>query len=253
MEDSKFICRSIEQIMDFETGIKNYKEGNFEGALSIFHALIAAEPENPNYHLYRGRILTRLGKGVEALEDFDILTQLEPYNADYISDRGVVLHLLGRNEEALDELDRAANLEPKNPYRYSSRAYLKDRLGDLKGAVADYEKAIYLDPEDAVAYNNLGLVEEKMGRKEKAKQHFTKADTLAGYPPKKETEQVQNSKTTEQEKPEEKTTLTTSIMPTLTASHFFSIAKGIFTDVAIRKEFLAFLTRIFLKEKPKNS
>jgi len=49
----------------------------------------------------------------------------------------------------------------------------------------NYEKAIELDPEDAVSYNNLGLVEEKMGRKEKAQQHFSRADSLSGYPPKK--------------------------------------------------------------------
>jgi tetratricopeptide (TPR) repeat protein len=161
---------------------------------------------------------------------------------------------LGRNEEAIEELDRAANLDPNNPYRYSSRAYLKDRIGDLAGAIADYEKAIELDPEDAVAYNNLGLVEEKMGRKEKAQQNFTKADALSGYPPKKEPEQVlQASGTTSSEKREEKTTPQKSKTPGLTASHFISVLKGIFTEPATRKEFAAFLTGIFVKKSSKNS
>jgi Flp pilus assembly protein TadD len=174
--------------MNFEKGVALYKEGDFETALAVFQELSSAEQGNPQFHVFRGRTLTRLGKGAEALVDFDILIELEPYNTDFLSDRGVVLHLLGRNEEALTELDRAANLDPNNPYRYSSRAYLKDRIGDLTGAIQDYEKAIALDPEDAVSYNNLGLVEEKMGRQDKAKQHFTKADELSGYPPKKESE-----------------------------------------------------------------
>ena len=106
--------------MNFEKGVAHYKEGNFEAALTIFHELILQERENPTFYLYRGRILTRLGKGLDALADFDVLIQLEPYNTDYISDRAVVLHLLGRNEEAIEELDRAANLDPNNPYRYSS-------------------------------------------------------------------------------------------------------------------------------------
>jgi tetratricopeptide (TPR) repeat protein len=123
----------------------------------------------------------------------------------------------------------------------------------LAGAIADYEKAIELDPEDAVAYNNLGLVEEKMGRKEKAQQNFTKADALSGYPPKKESEQVQASSSTSSEKREEKTTPQKSNTPKLTASHFISVLKGIFMEPATRKEFAAFLTGIFVKKSSKNS
>ena len=232
--------------MNFEKGVAHYKEGNFEAALTIFHELILNERENPTFYLYRGRILTRLGKGLEALADFDVLIQLEPYNTDYISDRGVVLHLLGRNEEALEELDRAANLDPKNPYRYSSRAYLKDRIGDLAGAIADYEKAIELDPEDAVAYNNLGLVEEKMGRKEKAQQLFSRADSLTGYPPKKETQPLADTKSSSQEQSKSRSSQKTKLTP----GHLVSVVKGIFTDRTIRKEFAAFLTGFFYKKKP---
>ncbi len=239
--------------MNFEKGVAQYKEGNFEAALVIFHELIIKDTSNPNFYLYRGRILTRLGKGLEALADFDVLIQLEPYNTDYISDRAVVLHLLGRNEEAIEELDRAANLDPNNPYRYSSRAYLKDRIGDLVGAIADYEKAIELDPEDAVAYNNLGLVEEKLGRKEKAQQNFTKADSLSGYPQKKEPEQVKTGNTTLTEKQEEKASPKTAQKPKLTASHIISVIKGILTEGATRKEFLTFLSGILVKKGSKNS
>ena len=52
--------------MNFEKGFALYKEGNFEAALTIFHELILQERENPTFYLYRGRILTRLGKGLEA-------------------------------------------------------------------------------------------------------------------------------------------------------------------------------------------
>ncbi|MCM0041889.1 MAG: tetratricopeptide repeat protein [Algoriphagus sp.] len=239
--------------MDFEKGVAQYKEGNFEAALAIFHELISREASNPIFYLYRGRILTRLGKGLEALADFDVLIQFEPYTTDYISDRAVVLHLLGRNEEAIAELDRAANLDPNNPYRYSSRAYLKDRIGDLAGAIADYEKAIQLDPEDAVAYNNLGLVEEKMGRKEKAHQNFSKADALSGYPPKKSPEQISDSSSVSLEKRTENSIQKMAQTPKLTMSHFISVVKGVLTDGATREEFLAFLSRFFDKNGSKNS
>jgi tetratricopeptide (TPR) repeat protein len=156
---------------------------------------------------------------------------------------------LGRNEEALTELDRAANLDPRNPYRYSSRAYLKDRIGDFLGAIADYEKAIELDPEDAVAFNNLGLVEEKMGRMEKAKNYFEKADSLSGYPPKKETEVPTTNETpaqTEKQKP--KRPNIPASKPKLTWGHFLEVVQGIFTKSEVRKEFTTYIKGVFGKK-----
>lgn len=235
--------------MNFEKGVALYKEGNFDAALEVFKELTATEQGNPLFHLYRGRTLTRLGKGAEALADFDILIELEPYNTDFLSDRGVVLHLLGRNEEALSELDRAANLDPHNPYRYSSRAYLKDRIGDFLGAIADYEKAIELDPEDAVAFNNLGLVEEKMGRKEKAKDYFQKADTLSGYPPKKEVELAPEAQPNKVEKSTPKRSVPKAEKKKLTTGHFLDVLNGIFTKTEIRQEFTSYIKGLFSKKK----
>ena len=234
--------------MNFEKGVALYKEGNFDAALEVFQGLSGSEQGNPLFHLFRGRTLTRLGKGAEALVDFDILIELEPYNTDYLSDRGVVLHLLGRNEEALSELDRAANLDPNNPYRYSSRAYLKDRIGDFLGAIADYEKAIELDPEDAVAFNNLGLVEEKMGRKEKAKDYFQKADSLSGYPPKKEVEVAQAALPNEAEKSTPKRSIPKADTTKLTTGHFLDVLKGIFTKAEVRQEFSSYIKGLFSKK-----
>jgi Flp pilus assembly protein TadD len=56
--------------MNFEKGVAQYKEGNFEAALAIFHELIIKEASNPTFYLYRGRILTRLGKGARGLGRF---------------------------------------------------------------------------------------------------------------------------------------------------------------------------------------
>jgi hypothetical protein len=92
-------------------------------------------------------------------------------------------------------------------------------------------------------------VEEKMGRKEKAQQHFTRADSLSGYPPKKEAQPIAETKPSSQEKSKSQA----SQKPKLTSSHFVSIVKGIFTDRVIRKEFTAFLTGIFVKKSTKNS
>jgi tetratricopeptide (TPR) repeat protein len=239
--------------MDFNLGLKLYQEGKFDEALEIFNKLIVQKFGKVEYHLYRGRILTRLRKNEQALADFDLLVSLEPYNTDFISDRGVVLHLMGRNEEALSELDRAVNLDPKNPYRYSSRAFLKDRIGDFLGSIEDYEKAIELDPEDAVSFNNKGLVEEKLGYKQRATQSFEKADNLVGYTPNKKAENIPSPK--EKETPQASNSKTESSVKAekLTAVHFWATMTALVKDSNARKEFKRFLKQIFARGTSKNA
>gem|GEM_PF-209191 len=244
-----YLCINIKELkMSFEKGIELYKEGKFQEALDVFDDLIKLGNSNPQFHLFRGRVRSRLGKTELALEDFDVIVGLEPYNTDYISDRAVILHLLNRNEEALSAFDQAANLDPKNPYRYSSRAFFKDRIGDLEGAIEDYEKAIELDPEDAVAYNNKGLVEEKLGYQAKSKKSFSKADELTGYEPStakpegsnKLEPQVETSSDIKKPiQPEEKQE------ESMTFGYFLKTLKSVLFDKNARKEFISFLKKPF--------
>jgi tetratricopeptide (TPR) repeat protein len=234
------------QAMSFEKALTHFKEGKFEESLVIFNNLIAETPNQPEFHLNRGRVLSRLGRTSEALEDFNLIVQLEPYNTNYISDRAVVLHLLKKNEEALAEFDRAVNLDPGNPYRYSSRAYFKDRIGDLTGAIEDYEKTIELDPEDAVAYNNKGLVEEKIGYQAKSKKSFEKADELVGY-------KSPESKSKDDGRKDSKSLSAIPDVPQvkrkMTAAHIWRTIKSIFTDSKTQEEFKNFLKNKFRSEK----
>lgn len=244
-----YLCIIIKDLkMSFEKGIELYKDGKFQEALDVFDGLINQGSSNPQFHLFRGRVRSRLGKTELALEDFDTIVALEPYNTDYISDRAVILHLLKRNEEALSAFDQAANLDPKNPYRYSSRAFFKDRIGDLEGAIEDYEKAIELDPEDAVSYNNKGLVEEKLGYQAKSKKSFSKADELTGYEP--STAKPEGTNKIEP-KVETSSDIKKPIQPeekqeeSMTFGYFLKTLKSVLFDKNSRKEFISFLKKPF--------
>ena len=114
--------------------------------------------------------------------------------------------------------------------------------------ITDYEKAIELDPEDAVAFNNLGLVEEKMGRMEKAKDYFEKADSLSGYPPKKEAEVTPSETPNQTEKPKPTRPNTPVFKPKLTMGHFMEVVQGIFTKSEVRKEFTTYIKGVFGKK-----
>jgi Flp pilus assembly protein TadD len=225
--------------MNFDLAITNFKEGKFEESLVILNRLISESPNQPEFHLNRGRVLSRLGLTTEAILDFDLIVELEPYNTDFMSDRAVVLHLLKRNDEALSEFDRAANLDPGNPYRYSSRAYFKDRIGDLAGAIEDYEKTIELDPEDAVAYNNKGLVEEKIGYQARSKKSFEKADDLVGYKTPEPNHLAKEESLARKSSQEEY-----RINRDMSLGHFWRIFKSLFNDSRTRHEFSGYLKRI---------
>ena len=128
----------------FDKGVEELKAGNFDKSLSMFNALVKAEPAN----------------------------------GDFWSERGVVYFHLGKKKESLANMDEAVRLQPLKPYRYSSRAYIRAHFKLTQEAIQDYEKAIELDPEDAIAQNNLGMLQEQLGYKKEAKQRFDIADDL---------------------------------------------------------------------------
>jgi hypothetical protein len=100
----------------------------------------------------------------------------------------------------------------------------------------------------------LGLVEEKMGRMEKAKNYFEKADSLSGYPPKKELEVITNNSATpnQTEKPKPTRSNTPVSKPKLTFGYFLEVIQGIFTNSEVRKEFTTYIKGVFSKKEANN-
>jgi hypothetical protein len=92
-------------------------------------------------------------------------------------------------------------------------------------------------------------VEEKMGRKEKAKDYFQKADSLSGYPPKKEVEVAEEDLPNQSEKSKATRPKTNPSKANLTTSHFIEVIHGIFTKPAVRKEFSTYLKGLFATKK----
>jgi len=185
-----------------------------------------------------------------AIDFFNKAIELAPDNAKLYSERGVTHFHLKHSLKALSDMDKAVELEPKNSYRYSSRAFIKGVYRMTNEAITDYLKCIELDPEDAIAYNNLGLLQEQLGWKTQANDNFDKADTLENvlkdrninlpiedeeisdtYLDKLITEPAQQI--TNKENSEE-------IIPSK-----LNIAKSVFTDKSIFKEFISFITNGF--------
>ena len=163
-----------------EQGSKHLESGEFELSIQCFSNYLDTDSNpNPNVLCLRGIAYRKIKNFDASIEDFKNAIQLIPENASVYSEIAVTQFHMGELNSALENMNKSQQLEPENPYRYSSRAYIKDACGDIKGAIADYKKCIELDPDDAIAYNNLGMLEDKLGRKQKAENHFKRADQIS--------------------------------------------------------------------------
>lgn len=194
----------------------------------------------------------------EAIELLTIAIQEHPNDANLYSERGVAHFHAKHNLKSLADMDKAVELEPNNSYRYSSRAFVKGACRMTDEAIADYEKCIELDPEDSIAYNNLGLLQEQLGWQKQAVDNFEKADTLEGVLKDRKID-ISEPETIKEEKAEKepiKTTLPKEDKTNNTIEDAeeveatkMEIAKSVFTQKRVFKEFIGFIKNGFkLKE-----
>lgn len=111
-----------------------------------YTAVIALDPNHPDYYAERAGLLRRLGRFGEALADYDAaidrgLPDVEPhYN------RGDLYAELGDLDAAVADYDRVLDLEPDFLAAYVNRAALRYELGDAAGARADVTAGLDLEP-----------------------------------------------------------------------------------------------------------
>jgi len=137
--------------------IELYNDKMYPQALEMIDSLLAADPDNADYHTWKGNILGTLAQGspmdmikygMGAMQEFETAIQLDPEHASAHFGRG-----MGRMMA---------------PQGFG---------GDLDGAIEDFEFACKKDHPEACYY--LGEAYFKMGMKEEAKKAYEKALKLA--------------------------------------------------------------------------
>jgi len=107
----------------------------------------------------RGQVYAALRRFDEALADYTAVMALDPNYPEYHFDRGNILRRLGRNDEALADYERALELSPPFPEVYYNRGDVRLELGDVEGALADFSYVIELEPSYVDSYvNRAGLL-----------------------------------------------------------------------------------------------
>ncbi|KAK3915928.1 DnaJ-like protein subfamily C member 3 [Frankliniella fusca] len=132
-----------------EMGREFLSRGQYQDALSHYHAAIEGDNTNAVTFFSRGTVYLALGKANLALTDFDKVLELKP---DFVAarvQRGHILLKQARLEEASQELDRVSQWDPHNQDAAHYRNMIDPARDDIALAQAfmrghDYQAAVDL-------------------------------------------------------------------------------------------------------------
>ncbi|OZB50686.1 MAG: hypothetical protein B7X42_04425 [Thiomonas sp. 14-66-4] len=128
-------------------------------------ALVAQPPQAHAGGLSEARQLVAEGHLPQALAKVDALIAANPQDPQYAFLRGVILSAQHKTEEAIQVFTRLTQQYPELPEPYNNLAVLYARQGHDEKARAALDMAIRTNPDYATAYENLGDVEVALARK----------------------------------------------------------------------------------------
>jgi len=133
---------------------KLFEQKKYEQALAMVDALLAKEPNNAEYHAWKGNIMGSMAQGSPA-------------------------EMMKYGMGAMQEYEKALQLDPKNAMAHFGRGVSRLMAppgfgGDVDGAIEDLELACAKKP-FSEAYYYLGVAYQKKGLIDKAKVAFKKA------------------------------------------------------------------------------
>ncbi len=108
--DKKTTVESLEKQIERISELVD--KNDYEKALEIITAGMAARPESPELNGWHGTVLLKMVRPAEAIQYFQKAAELSPDVPDYHNGIGYCLSFLGRFNEAIGEFDKAVTLDP---------------------------------------------------------------------------------------------------------------------------------------------
>lgn len=143
---------------------KLFGEEKYADALEMTDVLLAKEPNNADYHVWKGNAMGRLAQknpadmikyGMGAMQEYETALSLDPESQGGHFGRGMTSLYTGNLDGAIADFEFACK---KNPFPeacfYLGEAYKKKGMNDK--AKEAYQKAIKLNPKYAEAIKALG-------------------------------------------------------------------------------------------------
>ncbi|WP_063710770.1 tetratricopeptide repeat protein [Actinokineospora enzanensis] len=111
----------------------------------------------------RAQVLTGLGRLEEAAADYRAVIATDPDYPEYHFDLGTVLRRLGDLDGAIAEYTQCTHLGPPFPEVFYNRADTLAEAGETIRAIADFEYVLDLEPERLDAHINLSALHLELG------------------------------------------------------------------------------------------
>ena len=147
-----------------KVGNQLFESGDYQVALAVFEAAVAAEPDDAQAQNNLGQTLVRLERLNEALPHFEAATRLDPDRWAYRFNLAHALGDPGSWHRAVEQYRRAAELFPEDyATRYNLGRALHKRA-DYRAAVEAYLEAIALAPGEPTFYLSLAQSYEALAR-----------------------------------------------------------------------------------------
>lgn len=142
--------------------------GRGEEALDQYRRALALSPGSPLAQLRVGETLTALGRPQEAVAAFEAAVAMHPDFSALHNGYGMALREAGRLDDALSACQRAVALEPRMMLARFNVGNMLSEKGFLAEAAVAYRAAIGIEPGIAEVHNNLGNVLKDMGNVKEA-------------------------------------------------------------------------------------
>ncbi len=149
--------------------------GRLEESLADYTAVIALDPNYPEYYLDRGNLLRKLGRDDQALADYETAIRLSPPFPEIYYNRADIFLSAGDIETGMAGLDYVLELEPTFIDAYINRAGQYVSLGDYQAAARDVAAGRALDPTNPHLLCLLGQLHSQKGELAEATTAYSQA------------------------------------------------------------------------------
>ncbi|QPF92936.1 caspase family protein [Bradyrhizobium commune] len=141
---------------------------DYDKAIEVLSAAIAADPDNVGAINLRGVAHERKGEDDLAMADYNLAIQKRAnYGVPY-SNRATIQLRRGALQSALDDLNVAVKFAPKFLLGWTNRARVRTLLKDFDGALQDFAEAEKIDPSAPQIAGNRCITYGMMGKYDQA-------------------------------------------------------------------------------------
>jgi tetratricopeptide (TPR) repeat protein len=123
--------------------------GQLDEAVAEYRAVLAEDPDYPEYHLELGNLLRRLGRDDEALIEYETVIRISPPFAEAHYNRADIWCARGDLEAALKDFNRVIELDPDYADAHVNAAGILLSLGDDEAASLAVAAGLAVAPDDS--------------------------------------------------------------------------------------------------------